>query len=82
MKTKHFENIDSYMGIARPAAREFWRDLMGTLWGDSECRTTHGTMSAELIAQHMRCSVEDATRFMWACVKFGYSDRANGAFVV
>lgn len=63
-------------------AEAFWRDLMGTLWGDANCKVTHGIMSAALIADHMRISAEKANAFMWKCVDLGLTDRQGGAFVV
>ena len=68
--------------ITEGMAREFWRDLMGTLWNDSECKSTHGTMSASLVADHMEITEETAERFLWACVNYGITDRQNGGFVV
>ena len=68
--------------ITEGMAREFWRDLMGTLWHDSECKSTHGTMSAELVAGHMGITEEKATDFLWVCVAYGITDRQNGGFVV
>lgn len=68
--------------ITEGMAREFWRDLMGTLWHDSECKSTHGIMSAELVADHMDISEEKATELLWACVVYGITDRQNGGFVV
>lgn len=68
--------------ITEGMAREFWRDLMGTLWNDSECKSTHGTMSASLVAEHMEITEETANQFLWACVNYGITDRQNGGFVV
>ena len=63
-------------------AKEFWRDLMGTLWGDANTKATHGIMNEYMIADHMRISPEKANAFMWKCVSLGLSDRQGGAFVV
>ena len=68
--------------VTESQAREFWRDLMGTLWGDTDCKATHGIMSAALIADHMNISTEKANAFMWKCVELELSDRQGGAFVV
>ena len=68
--------------ITESMAREFWCDLMGTLWHDSECKSTHGTMSAALVAEHMNISEEKANEFLWSCVRYGITDRQNGGFVV
>lgn len=63
-------------------AKAFWRDLMGTLWHDPETKSTHGTMSAALVADHMGITEEKATELLWACVAYGITDRQNGGFVV
>ena len=68
--------------ITEQQARAFWRDLMGTLWGDPDTKATHGIMSAELVADHMNISTEKANAFMWKTVEIGLSDRQGGAFVV
>ena len=66
--------------ITEKMARNFWSDLMGTLRFNTE--GTHGVMSSAHIAQKMGITEEKAEAFMWACVKFRFSDRANGMFVV
>lgn len=68
--------------ISKASAEHFWRDLMGTLWHDPETKSTHGTMSPKLVGEHMGIPTETAEEYLWACVKYGLSDRANGAFVV
>ena len=81
------DTIDVYSNfsenlITETQAKEFWRDLMGTLWGDAKTKATHGIMSADLIADHMNISIEKAEAFLWKCVDLGLSDRQGGAFVV
>ena len=66
--------------ITESAAREFWRDLMGTLRFST--KGTHGVMSAGLIADHMQIPVEKTNAFLWKCVELGITDRQGGAFVV
>lgn len=63
-------------------AKAFWKDLMGTLWHDPECKSTHGTMSAALVADRMGITEEKASEFLWACVHYRITDRQNGGFVV
>lgn len=63
-------------------ARAFWRDLMGNLWGDPDTKSTRGIMSAELIADHMEISVETASEFLFACIKYGITERQGGGYVV
>lgn len=72
----------SEIKVNEKQTREFWRDLMGTLWHDPNTKVIHGTMSAGLIADHMRISVEKANAFMWKAVELELSDRQGGAFVV
>ena len=69
------------MAITQKMAKEFYRDLCGTVYGDAN-KTAGGIMSAELIADHMRISVEKATEFLWACAKYGITERQGGAWVV
>lgn len=68
--------------ITKAQAQEFWRDLMGTLWHDADCKATHGTMGAKLVADHMGITPEKANAFLWACVNYEITDRQNGGFVV
>lgn len=68
--------------ITAEQAREFWRDFMGTVWRDPECKITHGIMSPYLVADHMGITEEKAEAFLWACVEYGITERQGGAFVV
>lgn len=76
-------NVDR-SNITAEQARSFWRDLMGTLWNDPECKSTHGIMSAEHVAEYMGISTETAEEYLWRCVAddVHLSDRQGGMFVV
>lgn len=63
-------------------AKAFWRDLMGTLWGDPDTKSTRGIMSAELIADHMGIDSETASEFLFACIRYGITERQGGGYVV
>lgn len=67
---------------AEKQAREFWRDLMGTLYGNSEYKGNSGIMSAAHIAELMNTPEERVTPLLWECVYMGLSDRSCGMFVV
>ena len=69
---------EEIMSEVETKTRAFWRDLMGTLWGDPSCKTTHGIMSAELIAEHMGISVGKAETFLWMCCHYGITERQGG----
>lgn len=77
---RDFLNDSRYITEAK--AKAFWRDLMGTLWGDSETKSTHGIMSVELIADHMGISVETASEFLFACIRYNITERQGGGYVV
>ena len=68
--------------ITKEMAKAFWKDLMGTLWHNPEEKSTHGTMSAKLVADHMGITEEKANAYLWKCVDLKLSDRQNGGFVV
>ena len=68
--------------ITEKMAKAFWRDLMGTLWGNPDCKTTHGIMSPYLVADHMHMEEERAEEFLWSCIKYGITERQGGGFVV
>ena len=68
--------------ITKRQATAFWRDLMGTLWNDPDCKSTHGIMSPGLVADHMEIDPDTAKSYLWACVQFGITERQGGAFVV
>lgn len=76
-----YTNYMSNQPMEEAKAKAFWRDLMGTLWHNPECKSTHGTMSAALVAEHMNISEEKANEFLWSCVRYGITDRQNGGFV-
>ena len=49
--------------ITKNQAAEFYRDLCGTVYGDSR-KSGGGIMSAEMIAEHMRITTETAEEFL------------------
>lgn len=69
------------MGITREMAHEFWRDLKGTIYGDTN-HPDGGVMSTEHIAELMNTSVDQTARFMAACMKFCITERQSGRWVV
>lgn len=77
------EPCDGYeREISEEKAKAFWRDLMGTLWGDPNCKSTHGIMSEQLIAEHMGINAEEALEYLNACKDAGLTERQGGAWVV
>lgn len=82
MKAKEqFEALDLASVITEGAAREFYRDLCGTVYGDAN-KTAQGIMSAELIAEHMQMPVWKVNAFLDACRNYGVTERQGGAWVV
>lgn len=67
--------------ITKEMAKEFYRDLCGTVYGNANA-TCGGIMSEELIADHMKISVDRAREFLWACANYGITERQGGAWVV
>ena len=67
--------------ITKEMAKEFYRDLCGTVYGNTNT-TCGGIMSEELIADHMKISVDLAREFLWACANYGITERQGGAWVV
>lgn len=62
-------------------AKEFYRDLCGTVYGNAD-KNCGGIMSVELIADHMKISVEKATEFCNAMIKYGITEKSCGMIVV
>ena len=67
--------------ITKAQAAEFYRDLCGTVYGDAR-HSGGGIMSEALIAEHMGISEERASEFLWACARYGITERQGGAWVV
>ena len=67
--------------ISKGMAKEFYRDLCGTVYGDCN-KTAQGIMSAELIADHMKMPLWKAEAFLNACRSYGITERQGGAWVV
>lgn len=67
--------------ITKEMATEFYRDLCGTVYGNAN-KTCQGVMNESLIAEHMGISVEDATNFCMAMIKFDITERQGGMIVV
>lgn len=69
------------MRINEQQAKEFYRDLCGTVYGDVN-KNSGGVMSIGLIADHMRISIEKANLYCDAMIKCGITERQNGMIVV
>lgn len=67
--------------ITKEMATEFYRDLCRTVYGDST-KNSGGVMSEELIADHMKISIEKANDFCAAMIKYGITERQGGMIVV
>lgn len=67
--------------IGEKAAKEFMRDLRGTVYGDCN-KANQGVMSTGLIADHMRMSVSETQKFLDMCIKYGITERQGGLYVV
>lgn len=75
------EPCDGRFEITKENAKEFYRDLCGTVYGNAN-KNCHGIMSVGLIADHMRISIEKANDFCNAMVKYGITEKTNGMIVV
>ena len=69
------------MNITKVQAKAFYKDLCGTVYGDPD-KNSQGRMPIELIADHMKTSVEVASEFCNAMVKHGITERSGGMIVV
>lgn len=67
--------------ITKNQAKEFYRDLCGTAYGDSN-KTCQGTMSEEHIADLMGISNERVESFCKAMITHGITERQGGCIVV
>lgn len=67
--------------ITEKQAKEFYRDLCGTVYGDCN-KTSQGVMSEKLIADHMKITVEESIDFCNAMIKYGITERQSGMIVV
>lgn len=67
--------------VSESQAKEFYRDLCSTVYGDCN-KNSQGIMSAEMIADYMKISIERANDFLWACARYGITERQGGAWIV
>lgn len=67
--------------ITKEQAKEFYRDLCGTIYGNSNVNS-QGTMTVELIAEHMDIDIPKANFFCDAMIKYKITERQNGMIVV
>lgn len=73
------------MGITREQAKEFWRDFYVSVFHEEpNPRSTKGTMSTALIADHMGMDEKTTETFLWRCADkdLHLTDRQNGGWVV
>lgn len=64
--------------IDKGKAKEFYRDLLETIHSNGNTCI----MSEYLVADHMGMTPERARDMLWACVKYGITERQGGGFVV
>lgn len=69
------------MQVTENQAKEFYRDLCGTVYGDSR-KSCEGTMSVEQIADVMGIEKERAEEFCQAMICHGITERQGGNYVV
>lgn len=74
-------NLHGARRITEGMAREFYRDLCGTVYGDAN-KTCGGTMDAELVADHMKITSEEAEEFLRAMCHFKITERQGGSYVI
>lgn len=67
--------------ITKEMAKEFYRDLCGTVYGDAN-KNCGGVMSVALIADHMKISIEKANAFCDAMIEYRITERSNGMIIV
>lgn len=67
--------------ITKGQAQEFYRDLCGTVYGDSN-KNSNGIMSIELIAEHMGMTVEKATEYCNSMLEYGITEKSCGQIIV
>ena len=79
--TKRTEKCNGREVITYSKAKEFYRDLCGTVYGNAN-KNSQGIMSVGLIADHMRISMEKAKIFCDAMIKYGITERSNGMIIV
>ena len=75
------EPCDGRFEITKENAKEFYRDLCGTVYGNAN-KNCHGIMSVGLIADRMKISIEKANMFCNAMIKYGITERQGGMIVV
>lgn len=79
--TKRTQKCDGREVITESQAKEFYRDLCGTVYGDAN-KNCQGTMSIGLIADHMNIHINKANKFCDALIKYGITERQYGMIVV
>lgn len=67
--------------ITKSQAKEFYRDLCGTVYGNSN-KNCCGIMPVSLVADHMKISFEKANQFCDAMIKYGITERADGMIII
>lgn len=78
---KEEREMQKVFKVTEKQAREFYRDLCGTVYGDVN-KNSQGIMSEGLIADHMGISLTRANLYCNAMIKYGITERQNGMIVV
>jgi hypothetical protein len=68
-------------GIMEGQAREFYRDLCETVYGNAD-KNCQGVMSVEMIAVRMGLSTETTQKYCDAMISYGITEKQGGGYVV
>jgi hypothetical protein len=75
----HFDIEDA---ITDKKAQNFWKDVMGTIWGDSERKYSTGTISTKDLADVMMMPDDRILPYLYKCATLGLTDRQGGGWVI
>ena len=70
--------MSSNNSISYDMALGFYRDLLGV----THTSGSSGIMPTRMIAEYLGISDDKAEAYLWACARYGITERQGGAWVV
>ena len=68
--------------ISDEKGRNFWRDAMGTIWGEPDRSYSTTAISTVDFAERMKMPKERILPYLYKCTTLGLTDRQGGGWVI
>lgn len=67
--------------MTKKQCKNFIADVKGAIWGNAN-HPDDAIVEAAFIAERLDISLSKANQFLWACARYGITERQGGGWVV